>query len=60
MNNFREIYYLNKCKEKFRAILWVNIRLPKIIIKYHPNYLINNLSDDSYDDSNLEKLLNDW
>jgi len=36
--------------------LWELIRKPKIIQKYHPNYLFENL----HEDSDLDFVLNSW
>lgn len=53
INRFRKFYYLNKFKSRFRYILWVKIREPKIMEKYSPNKLIellNEKEDDDFDD----------
>jgi Leucine-rich repeat (LRR) protein len=43
--NFNELYYSLKFKKHFRRWLWVNVREPKIIKKYNPICLLENLKD---------------
>jgi hypothetical protein len=56
INKFREFYYSQKYKNQFRYLLWEKIREPKIIQKYHPSYLIQNL----HEDTDLDGFLNNW
>ena len=42
---FKELFYALKYKKKFRHLLWVHIREPKIRTKYHPDNLIKMLKD---------------
>jgi hypothetical protein len=56
VNHFRHLYYCLKFKNQFRKWLWEKIREQKIIKKYHPTYLIENL----YEDSDLDTVLNNW
>ena len=56
INNFRHLYYSLKFKNKFRDLLWVKIREPKIMKKYHPDYLIENL----HEDMDLDEVLDNW
>jgi len=57
LNSFRYLYYSLKYKRQFRNWLWVKVRNPKIMQKYHPNYLIQNLIDENTD---LDTVLNNW
>jgi len=57
LNNFRYLYYSLKFKKRFRDLLWVKIREPKIRVKYHPKYLIENLPNEETD---LDEVLNNW
>jgi len=56
LNQFRYLYYCLKFKKRFRDLLWVKIREPKIRIKYSPKYLLENL----YEDIDLDELLKNW
>jgi Leucine-rich repeat (LRR) protein len=56
INKFREFYYSQKYKNQFRYLLWEKIREPKIIQKYHPDYLIQNL----HEDTDLDEFLKNW
>jgi hypothetical protein len=56
LNNFRYLYYSLKFKNRFKKLLWETIREPKIIKKYHPDYLIEHLQEDS----DLEIVLENW
>ena len=56
LNNFRCFYYSLKFKKQFRHLLWVKIREPKIMEKYHPDYLIENL----HEDTDLDAFLENW
>ena len=58
INNFRYLFYCLKFKNQFRKYLWEKIRESKIIKKYSPNYLIENLIENFNED--LDKVLNDW
>jgi hypothetical protein len=61
MIRFKELVYTLKYKSKFRNLLWVHIREPKIRNKYHPDNLIKllecreNLTLDELDEFN-----NNW
>jgi len=56
LNNFRHLYYSLRFKSQFRQLLWVKIREPKIMKKYHPSYLLENINEDT----DLDELMNDW
>jgi len=56
LNNFRYSYYCLKFKKKFRDLLWMKIREPKIIERYSYNYLVANL----HEDTDLDELLKNW
>jgi hypothetical protein len=56
LNKFRYLYYSLKFKNRFKKLLWETIREPKIIKKYHPDYLIEHL----HEDSDLEIVLENW
>ena len=56
VNNFCHLYYAIKFKKQFRYLLWEKIREPKIMKKYHPSYLIENL----HETTDLDELLNNW
>jgi Leucine-rich repeat (LRR) protein len=56
LNNFRYLYYSLKFKKRFRDWLWVRVREPKIRKKYHPNYLIENL----HENTDLDEVLQNW
>ena len=56
LNQFRYLYYSLKFKKRFRDLLWVKIREPKIKIKYSHDYLIANL----HEDTDLDTVLNNW
>jgi hypothetical protein len=56
LNNFRYLYYCLKFKKRFRDLLWVKIREPKIRMKYSHAYLIENL----HEDTDLDELLHNW
>ena len=56
LNNFRHLYYSLKFKTQFRKWLWVKVREPRIIKKYHPIYLIENLDEHT----DLDEVLNEW
>jgi len=56
LNQFRYLYYCLKFKKRFRDLLWVKIREPKIREKYSYDYLVENL----HDDTDLDKLLENW
>ena len=56
LNDFRYLYYSIKYKKIFRYLLWEKIREPKIMKKYHPSYLIENL----HETTDLDELLNNW
>lgn len=56
LNNFHHLYYSLKYKTRFRDWLWVKVREPKIIQKYHPNNLIKMLDEGR----ELEEILLNW
>ena len=56
LNNFRHLYYSLKFKKQFRDWLWVKIREPKTMKKYHPSYLLENLQEDT----DLNDFLDNW
>lgn len=55
-NSFRHLYYSLKFKNQFRNWLWEKVRKPKIEKKYHPNYLIQNLDENT----DLNTVLINW
>lgn len=56
LNNFRHLYYSLKFKKKFRDWLWMKIREPKAMKKYHPGYLVDNLKEYT----ELDSFLDNW
>lgn len=56
LNNFRDLFYCLKYKKQLRKLLWENVREPIIKIKYHPNYLVENLKDND----DIDIFLNNW
>ena len=58
LNTFRYLYYSLKFKNRFRKLLWEKIREPKIIKKYHPDYLFNHLNEETDLDIFLENWIN--
>ena len=56
LNQFRHLYYSLKYKNRFRDLLWVKIREPKIRKKYSHDYLVANL----HEETDLDELLNNW
>ena len=56
LKNFRYLYYCLKFKKRFRDLLWVKIREPKIRLKYSHDYLVKHL----HEDTNLDELLENW
>ena len=57
VNRFKDFFYANKYKEKFRNWLWVKIREPKIQEHFHPQYLLENVIDEETD---LDEVLSKW
>ena len=55
LNNFRYLYYSLKFKKRFRDLLWVKIREPKIRSKYSHKYLVEHLRD-----TDLDEFLQNW
>ena len=55
VNNFRHLYYSLQFKKKIIKWLWKS-REKKIMEKYHPNYLLENLEENI----NLDDFLNNW
>jgi len=56
VNNFRYLYFSLKFKKQLRKWLWEKVREKKIMDKYHPNYLLENLEENL----DLDKFLNNW
>jgi len=56
LNQFRYLYYCLKFKKRFRDLLWVKIREPKIRKRYSHAYLVENL----HEDTDLDELLSNW
>ena len=56
LNNFRYLYCCLKFKKRFRDLLWIKIREPKIREKYSHNYLVANL----HGETDLDELLENW
>jgi Leucine-rich repeat (LRR) protein len=57
LNNIKDLCYALKFKKKFRKWLWEKVRLPKIEKLYHPDNLINMLTDE---DKDLDEVLEAW
>jgi hypothetical protein len=55
-NSFRHLYYSLKFKNQLRNWLWEKVRKPKIEKKYHPNYLIQKLNENT----DLDTVLINW
>ena len=55
LNDFRYLYYCLKFKKRFRDLLWVKIREPKIRSKYSHKYLVEHLRD-----TDLDEFLQNW
>jgi hypothetical protein len=56
LNNFKDLFYALKFKNKFRKWLWEKVRLPKIQAFYNPNNLLKILKDDD----DLDDVLAGW
>ena len=56
LNQFKYLYYCLKYKKRFRDILWVKIREPKIRERYSHDYLVKHL----HEETDLDELLNNW
>jgi hypothetical protein len=56
LNNFKYLYYCLKFKKRFRDLLWVKVREPKIRKRYSYEYLIENL----HEESDLDTVLDNW
>ena len=54
INRFREMFYALKYKQRFRDLLWVKVREPKIRARYHPDNLAKML--EGRDDMGLDEL----
>jgi Leucine-rich repeat (LRR) protein len=52
---FRELYFALKFKKQFRDLLWLRVRQPALLEKYHPKYL-SDLKDEDDLDLYLENL----
>jgi hypothetical protein len=46
-----------KCKPRLREWLFTKIKEPLAMKKFHPNYLLNNLTTEETD---LEEVLSNW
>jgi hypothetical protein len=58
---FKELFYTLKYKKRFRDLLWVRIREPKIRNKYHPDNLIKLLEHrDNLTLDELDELDDNW
>jgi Leucine-rich repeat (LRR) protein len=55
LKKFRYTYYAVKFKQQFKRWLWEKVREPKIMKKFHPDYL-NELKETD----DLEVFLNEW
>jgi hypothetical protein len=53
--NFKFTFYSIKFKSQFKKWLWEKVREPKIMQKFHPDYL-NTLKETD----DLEEFLEDW
>jgi hypothetical protein len=62
LNKFKNMYYYLKFKKKFRDILWIKIREPKIRKQYSPENLIKLLStmNDENDEDEFYMLIENW
>ena len=56
LNNFRYLFYSLKFKKQLRKWLWEKVREKNIMEKYDPNYLLNNLEENT----DLDEFLNNW
>jgi Leucine-rich repeat (LRR) protein len=56
LNQFRHLYYCIKLRKQFKSWLWEKVRNPKIMKKYHPRYLIENIEKET----NLFEFLEKW
>lgn len=54
--NFRHIFYTIKLKKQLKDWLWLKVREPIAKKKYHPNYLLKNLTEDK----DLDDFLQNW
>ena len=55
-NKFRHLYYSLKFKKQLRKWLWEKVREKQIMDKYHPNYLLEKLDENT----DLDEFLNNW
>jgi Leucine-rich repeat (LRR) protein len=55
LNNFRHLYYSVRFKKQLIKWLWKS-REKQIMKKYHPNYLLDNLEENT----DLDEFLNNW
>jgi Leucine-rich repeat (LRR) protein len=55
INTFRYLYYSLRFKKQFRKCLWEKIREKKIMDRYHPIYILENLKENTDLDEFLEK-----
>ena len=55
LNDFPNLYYSLQFKTQLIKWLWKS-REKKIMEKYHPNYLLENLEEDA----DLDEFLNNW
>ena len=56
LNLFKYLYYSLKYKKRFRDLLWVKIREPKIRERYSHDYLVEHL----HEETDLDELLENW
>jgi hypothetical protein len=49
LTKFRELYYALKFKKQFRDWLWLRVREPVLLEKYHPKYLAELKEEDNLD-----------
>jgi hypothetical protein len=61
IKRFREMFYALKYKHRFRHMLWVKVREPKIRAKYHPDNLAKMLDErGELDVDELDALMDQW
>jgi Leucine-rich repeat (LRR) protein len=56
LSNFKHLYYSLRFKVPFRDLLWKRVREPNAMRTFHPNYLLDNLTEDA----DLETVLEKW
>lgn len=62
LNRFRELYYSLRFKQKFRDLLWMRVRLPRIERVNHPDELRRVLitEEGSEDEESLEEVMENF